>query len=394
MLAGRRGMTGDGSLPESVAEVLAAVTAHRTHHDEEASFPVEALAAMRASGLLGLLVPEEYGGGGSGIRGMLSAGELLAREDLSAALIYVMHCQQVAALVSHARGPLREELLPRVGRGEVYLASVTSERGTGGHLLTSESVLSSVGQDTLWIDRDAPVVTGVEHADGFLITTLMPGATSPAQVSLVYADRAQLEVKSSGTWQPLGMRATQSLPARLAGSIPAHQVVGEHGGFRSIATTVFGPLAHLGWSACWLGAAAGALSRTIRHLRGSEGRKHYEVSSELLLTRLARVRCRLDTVNALLHHSRCVFENADDVSLPRVQSLLNTLKIIAAEECFSAVDELVELGGLRLGYLRDSPLWTERVLRDLRSASLNYGNDRLYLSNGRLALLDPEVRLA
>ncbi|MER6528166.1 AMP-binding protein [Streptomyces sp. NPDC001508] len=48
--------------------------------------------------------------------------------------------------------------------------------------------------------------------------------------------------------------------------------------------------------------------------------------------------------------------------------------------------------GMRHGYLKDSPTGLERALRDLRSASLNYSNDRLHLVDGKLALLDPEVR--
>jgi acyl-CoA dehydrogenase len=55
---------------------------------------------------------------------------------------------------------------------------------------------------------------------------------------------------------------------------------------------------------------------------------------------------------------------------------------------------LIDAVGMRHGYLKDSPTRLERTLRDLRSAPLNYSNDRLHLSDGRLALLDPEVRLA
>lgn len=379
-------------LGPGLEEVLQVVREHRDRHDGDATFPVEPLEALRRTGLLGLAVPHRLGGPGGSLRQILDVGERIGREDLSVALIFVMHCQQVAALVRHATGRLREDLLPRVARGEVYLASVTTERGTGGHLLTSESALESDDEGLLWIDRDAPVVTGAGYADGFLVTMLAPGAAAPTEVSLVYADRGQLEVKAAGEWQPLGMRASQSLPVRLLGSVPADQIVGEHGGFRAIASDVFGPMAHLGWSACWLGAAAGALSRTVHHLRSAEGRA--KTGSELTLARLARVRSRLESVHALIEHGRAVYESAEDVSLPRVQSLLNTVKVHSAEQTFTAATELVELLGLRHGYMRDSPLWIERTLRDLRSASLNYSNDRLLLANGRLALLDAEVHLA
>ncbi|MEV5716987.1 acyl-CoA dehydrogenase family protein [Amycolatopsis mediterranei] len=381
-----------GTVETALASVLDVVREHARATDEQAAFPEAALAALRSSGLLGLLVPGEHGGMSGELTDMVRVAERIAREDLSVGLIFAMHCQQVATLVAYARPALRATLLPRIARGEVYLASVTTEAGRGGALTTSESPLTD--QDGAFVlDRFAPIVTGGAYADGFLITMQVPAAGSPTEVSLVYADRAQLAVGAAGTWDPMGMRASHSLPMRIEGAVPADQVVGEHGGFRDVAMRLFAPLAHIGWAACWLGAASGALSRLVYHLRGAAGRQSYDTSSELLLTRLGRVRGRLDVVHATMARVIDLVVDGDDLSRPRCQLLLNTLKIEAAEQTFAAVHELIELAGLRLGYLKGSALWLERVFRDLRAASLNYGNDRLLLANGRLALLDPEVRL-
>ncbi|TCO60701.1 acyl-CoA dehydrogenase family protein [Actinocrispum wychmicini] len=375
-----------------IADVLDTTARYAERSDAEAMFPTEALDSLRASGLLGLCVPVEYGGRGGSLGDVVDVTMRLSRVDMSVGMIFAMHCQQVVTLVRYASPKLRDELLPALGRGDLYLASVTTERGKGGHLLTSESpVVAGGGQ--LRIDRDAPIVTGGTHADGFLITTLAPDATAPTQVSLVYATRDQLDLTVTGGWQPMGMRATYSVPMRLTGSVPSDQVIGEPGGFRSIVAELFGPMAHLGWSAAWLGTAAGALSRVLRLMRTPEGRRQFDMKSELLLTRLAKIRARLDTVHALLRHTLYTVNDTADMSAPPVQLLINTLKIQAAEQCFAAVNDLVELVGLRHGYLRTSPLYLERALRDLRSASLNYANDRLYLVNGSLAALDQEVRL-
>jgi acyl-CoA dehydrogenase len=382
-----------GPLDQAVAEVCAVTAAHAAEADAAAEFPAEALDAMRTTGLLGLVVPAEHGGGGGGVRELVDVTMALARADLSVALIFAMHCQQVVAVVRHAAGALRESLLPVLGRGGTYLASVTTERGTGADLLSSESALRSA-DGMLHIDRDAPIVTGGPYADGFLITARASDATSPHQVSLVYAAHDQVDVQVLGGWQPLGMRATHSVPMRITGRVPADQIVGAPGGFRDIVTATFGPLAHLGWSAAWLGAAAGALSRVIHHIRSPEGRPHFDPSSELLLTRLARIRGRLDLVHGLLRHTVAVYDTGYGLADPPAQLLINVLKVHASEQSFEAIDELVELVGLRHGYLQNSPLFVERVFRDLRSASLNYGNDRLCLSNGSLTLLDRQVHLA
>ncbi|MEU3574079.1 acyl-CoA dehydrogenase family protein [Kitasatospora sp. NPDC036755] len=376
------------ALTERVAKVTAE---HVEHTDREAAFPVAALAELRATGLLGLLVPVEYGGLGGTVADLVEASIALGRVDMSVAMVFAMHGQQVAALVRHGGERLRAEVLPEVAAGRVYLASVTTEAGKGGHLLSAEAALAAADGELL-VDRFAPIVTGGEHADAFLVTMLSPHATNPGQVSLVYARRDQLEIERSGDWQPLGMRASHSVALRLRGRVPEHQVVGAHGDFRSVVTGVFGPLAHLGWSACWLGTAAGALSRVLRLLRSPEGRKQSNLESELLLTRLSRARQRLDTVYALLVQTERTVAEAADLTPPRIQLRLNALKITAAEECYAVVDELVDAVGMRHGYLKGSPTRLEQALRDLRSAVLNYSNDRLHLADGRLALLDPEVR--
>jgi len=366
-------------------ELLAVTAEHAERHDAEATFPIEALEVMRSSGLLRLVVPTEYGGAGGTIADMLDVTLQLARADMSVAMIFAMHCQQAVTLVRHASPELAASVLPELG----YLASVTTERGKGGNLLVSESTVHSDGAQ-LKIDRDAPVVTGGPHADGYLITVLAPEASSPSQTSLVYVGRDQVDVEVLGGWQPLGMRATLSVPMRLTGQVPVEQIIGEPAGFRLIATRTFGPLAHLGWTAAWLGTATGALARVVQHIRSNRGK--FNTESELLLTGLARARGRIDTVHALLRHTLSAFETADLAAAPE-QLLVNTLKTVASEECFTAVNELVELVGLNNGYLTGSPLRLERALRDLRSASLNYSNQRLLLANGSLALLDQQVRL-
>ncbi|MDH6113889.1 acyl-CoA dehydrogenase [Kitasatospora sp. MAP12-15] len=384
-------------LPELLAEltdrVAAAAATELARTDREALFPLAALEELRRTGLLGLLVPVQYGGLGGSTADLIEASIKLGRTDLSVAMVFAMHCQQVAAVVRHGSDRIRAELLPEVAAGRSYLASVTTEAGKGGHLLTAQSELDTADGE-LVVDRFAPIVTGGEHADAFLLTMLSPGATSPSQVSLVYARRDQLGVEASGDWQPLGMRASHSVALRLRGRVPAHQVIGEHGDFRTIVTSVFGPLAHLGWSACWLGTAAGALSRVLRLLRAPESRGRVDLDSELLLTRLSRSRQRLDTVYALLMRTEQTVARGTDLSRPSIQLQLNALKITAAEECYRVVDELVDAVGMRHGYLKDSPTRLEHSLRDLRSAVLNYSNDRLHLADGKLALLDPEVRFA
>ncbi|MEV8511983.1 acyl-CoA dehydrogenase family protein [Dactylosporangium sp. NPDC051484] len=393
-------LTIDGSRVTPVdraREILPELRAHAAEVDDSAAFPVASLAALRGSGLLGLLVPHAYGGLGGDLGDLAAVAEVLASACLSTAMVWAMHSQQVDALVRYAAEPLRERVLPRIAAGEVYLASVTTEPATGGNVMTAASALEQ-SDHVLRLDRGAPIVTGGEHADGFLITMRDSAGASSNRVTLVYVDRNQLKLDSSGVWDPLGMRGTHSIGIRIQGDIPIGQIVGDRGEFRSIAVDSMIPAAHIGWAACWLGAAKSGYADVILLMRSKNRPKGLDPNSELVNERLARVRIDLELVNAYL---RRVIEEvqaaraaARSLDLPSTQIHLNTLKVAASELTFRAVDRLIQLVGLSTGYLRTSPIPLERHFRDLRSAALNLANDRLLTSVGTMALMDKAVTLA
>jgi acyl-CoA dehydrogenase len=374
-------------LTTSPVELVAEVAErHAADNDAAARFPTEALDLLRSTGLLGCLVPAEYGGLGGSAREMSEISYRLGRHCTSVAMIFAMHCQQAAAIVRHGARPLRQRLLPRIAAGELYLASVTTEQKTGANLLSS-GAQSSLAADRLQIDRFAPVCTGSSAADGFLISLQSPTATRESEVSLVYADRDQLQVTPKGGWNPLGMRATASGPVHLSGSVPISQLVGTDGRFREIVVETFAPLGHIGWAASWLGCADGALSRVVKHLRHNGSGL-----SDLDRQRLARIRLRSDATHSMLNLAIDRYcAAADSLTTMPGQLLVNGLKVFASEQTRQMVDELIELVGMRFGYMTDSPLALERALRDLRSAPLNFSNDRLEQADGSLVLMDPGV---
>ncbi|MGI5239082.1 acyl-CoA dehydrogenase family protein [Dactylosporangium sp. CA-139066] len=378
-------------------EVLPTLAEHAAAVDAAAQFPEAGVSALRKSGLMGLLVPQQYGGLGGDLTDLVAVARTLASGCLSTAMIWAMHCQQVDALVRHSSDPLRGELLPRIAAGQVYLASVTTEPAKGGHLLSAVAALRAA-DDLLELRRDAPIVTGGQHADGFLVTMRASEDAAAQRVSLVYVDREQVSFETTGTWEPLGMRGTHSVGMRLTAAIPRHQVVGEAGQFRAVAVDSMIPVGHLGWASCWLGGAHAALRAVVRLVGSRERPRSTDPSSELVLERLARVRMDLELVGAYL--DRVVAEitahrgAGTSTDTPATQIHLNVVKVAAAELTFRAVSRLMQLVGVSTGYLRTSPIPLERLFRDLRSASLNYSDDRLLTAIGSLSLIDRGVRLA
>ncbi|WP_280457731.1 acyl-CoA dehydrogenase family protein [Nocardia carnea] len=373
-------------------DLLPILKRHAAQVDTDAAFPHESVTALRDAGLFALLVPVEYGGMGGDLGELVDTALVLADGCLSTAMIWAMHCQQVDTIVRHANPRLRKDLLERVAAEGYYLGSVTTEPGKGAHLLSAHSAMATEDGRQLAVQRSAPVVTGGEFADGFLVTMRASTDAPSNRVSLVYLDRNQIDAKTMGGWNAMGMRATRSIPMFLSGTVPAHQLVGTPGDFRTIAVDSMVPAGHLAWSACWLGAARSALNSLTALIRSVDRPRSIIVDSELVRHRLARSRIELELGGSYLTHIRDEVLHRRRTSQPideyAFQIKLDTLKVTCSELSFSSVDRMIQLSGVMTGYQRDAPIPLERHFRDLRSASLNYSNDRLLTSIGALTILD------
>jgi alkylation response protein AidB-like acyl-CoA dehydrogenase len=388
--------------PVSIAhEVGAVLGKHAGQVDEHGTFPEEGMHQLKQSGLMGLLVPREYGGFGASYSTMSQVAQVLASGCLSTGMIWAMHCQQVATIIDHAPQALLDKVLPRIAYGEMFVASVTSEREKGGHLLTAFAPLL-FDEDDVVLRRDAPVVTGGAYGDSYLITMRASEDSPPSDVVLVFADRSQLDIEARSGWSPLGMRGTDSAGMSLQGRFPKDQMIDPPGGFEHVAVTTMIPVGHIAWASAWLGAAQGCYMQMIELFRDPKARKGFNLQSDLFASRLARIRLQLDSVSAYLQQTVQEYEqfcyNRDNGTpeqpSPRFNIHINNLKIFASETLFAAIDQLLQLSGLRYGYLKNNQVCIERTFRDLRAASLMYANDRLLIANGKLALLDRNALFA
>lgn len=386
------------SVPPVVAD-MAAVFAERAFAvDADGDFPHENFADLRTSGLLGLLVPVEYGGMGASLSVFADVARALGGACTSTAMLWAMHCQQASCVVRHASDATRAAVLPKVAGDGHLLASITTEPSKGGHLLSAVASLTADEHGERTLDRDAPVVSGGLYADGYLVTMRSAPDRPANDVSLAYLPRERAELEPRSGWSVLGMRATASGGLHIRGRLAEGDLVGGVGGFRTVAVTTMIPVGHIAWASVWLGSAQRALQVVISHLRAARGRSG-QLSSDLFLHDLGRIRLQLDTLAAYLRTSIDAYESAlacgqpealDDVAF---QMQINGLKVAVSEGAFAAVDAMVRLTGLPFGYQRDPGKPLERIFRDLRSAALMYSNDRLLVANGKLALMDRRVRL-
>jgi alkylation response protein AidB-like acyl-CoA dehydrogenase len=98
--------------------------------DRERRFPYEQCAAFRASGLLGLMVPREYGGYGGSFVELMKVVIAISAGDSNIGQMYQLHTGGIRLLQEFAPPSVQAKWLPRFASGELWITNAYSEVGT------------------------------------------------------------------------------------------------------------------------------------------------------------------------------------------------------------------------------------------------------------------------
>lgn len=214
---------------ERVESVLPALRAAAAKADEEARFPVEHVALLRDAGLLGLVVPEEYGGLGGTLRDLAAATFAMGTACPSTALAYFFHNTSAsrgllpleaieAGLFTAEEIPVvrafAEKVLTRMAGG-TWLANFASEsvKSSGANITIATTARRTEGGWLLDGEKSFGCATGV--ADYYLTTAKLEGYDTAEGLVTFFVPRDAPGVSARAPWDGLGMRATANNGIRL-----------------------------------------------------------------------------------------------------------------------------------------------------------------------------------
>jgi alkylation response protein AidB-like acyl-CoA dehydrogenase len=207
---------------EKVESVLPALAAVAAEVDGNGEFYVPHVATMSKAGLLGLVVPEAYGGMGGGLRDLCAATFAIATACPSTALAFFFHCSSASrgllALEAIENGLFSED---EVGEVRAFAEQVLDTMGSGKWLanFASESVKSEKAAIT--ISTTATPVEGGYHlngvksfgcatgvADRYLVTASLEGYDTAEGLCTFFVERDAEGVSEREHWDAIGMRGT------------------------------------------------------------------------------------------------------------------------------------------------------------------------------------------
>ena len=208
---------------ERVEEVLPALREAAPAADAAAELPPGHVKLLSDAGLLGLIVPERFGGLGGGLRDLTAATYAMGTACPSTALAWFFHCSSASRgllpIEAIDAGLFVDDEVPVV---RAFAERVLTRMGTDGQWLAnfaSESVKTSTANVTIateatpveggWRlngEKSFGCATGV--ADRYLVTAKRAGSTTAGDLCVFFVGRDDPGVGERVRWDGIGMRAT------------------------------------------------------------------------------------------------------------------------------------------------------------------------------------------
>jgi len=136
--------------------------------DRSHGYPTEFVAEMTSSGFLGVLIPEEYGGAGLGVREAAAVMEEVCRSGAHAG---VCHAQMyvMGSVLRHGSEAQKRAYLPKIASGELRLQSFGVTEPTTGTDTTSLKTTARRQGDVYVVNGQKVWISRIQHSDLMLL---------------------------------------------------------------------------------------------------------------------------------------------------------------------------------------------------------------------------------
>jgi len=351
------------------------VAAHAARVDREGAFPQEALDALGAAGLLGLVSSPDVGGLGFGPRAAALVVERLARECASTAMVVCMHYAGTAVLEKLGPESVRRDIVA----GKHLSTIALSELGSRSQFWVPVSTARAEG-DKVRLDARKSWCTSATHATAYVWSSKPLEGSELSTLWLV--PRTTPGVTAHGGFDGLGLRGNDSGPVSAeAALVPRSAMLGKDGTGFGLMMDIVLPWFNVMNAACSVGIMETTVERTARHVTSARFEHAGSAVADLPTIRayVARMRIKTDSAKALWLDTLSAMETA------RGDAVLRVLESKAAAN--DAALEVTEIA-MRVcgGAAFRKEVGVERCFRDARAgAVMAPTSDALYDFIGKAA---------
>jgi alkylation response protein AidB-like acyl-CoA dehydrogenase len=347
------------------------------HYDETGEFPYATVLKMGAQGLMGIEVPEEYGGAGMDTLAYVVALEEICKADAAHGIIMSVN----NSLFCHGLAKFGTEEQKRR-----FLAPVASGQVVGAYGLTEPQSGSDAGNmrvmAVLSDDDSHYVVNGTKSwvtsgpvAKYILIFAQTDPDIQPRHrgVSALLIDADEAGFSRGKTEPKLGIRASATCEIHLENyRCPVeHRLGQESEGFR-IAMTVL-DAGRIGVAAQAVGIAQAAYEASVAYARERQAFGQYIGQFQMIQQKLADMKTRVEASRLLVYQAALAKTRSKETG-ERYTLEASMAKLFASETATWAASEAVQIHA-GMGYSKELPV--ERYYRDAKITEIYEGTSEI-----------------
>ncbi|MFW6150830.1 MAG: acyl-CoA dehydrogenase family protein [Chloroflexota bacterium] len=333
--------------------------------DRSSQFPREGLKKLAEVGLMGMGIPESFGGSQSDMLSYVLAVEEIARACASTAEILVCHVDASRAIVAGGTDEAKKRYLTGLGSGSMLAAFALTEPGSGTNPYNLEA--SASPEDGYYVVNGSKVfITSGEEADVYVTAVRTnPQQPGPTGQSYLVIDKGTAGFTFGTRYDRMGFRGTASRELIFDNCrVPRGNLLGAENGFMGMQMAIGGQM-QLSVAATSLGIAAAALEAAMRYARerlqvGKQPLMSYQAVKFMLVDMSTAV----DAARAMVHRAAAVVDSRRPG--PPIECL--EAKLFVTETAVEVADRALQIHG-GTGYCRDLPV--ERYYRDARGLTLH-----------------------
>jgi short-chain 2-methylacyl-CoA dehydrogenase len=335
--------------------------------DRESRFPYELVAELGELGLMGMTIPEQYGGAGADTVSYAIAVEELTRVDSSVAITVAAH---------HSLGTLPIYYYGNDAQKEQWLPDLTSGKKLAAFGLTEPEAGSDAGatrtraeaRDGKWIVNGSKIFITNAGTDITSCVTIT-AQTGDSETSNIIVPNGTPGYEAGEPYRKMGWNASDTRPLAFEDCrVPEENLVGPRGqGFKQFLQTLDG--GRIGVSAMGVGLAQGALDEALAYAKERIAFGQPISKYQAIQAKLADLSTEIEAARLLTYKAALEKDAGRTFSLTAAQAKLKTGRLAVR-----ATEEAVQIHG-GYGYIEEYPVC--RFYRDAKILTIGEGTDEV-----------------
>jgi alkylation response protein AidB-like acyl-CoA dehydrogenase len=338
--------------------------------DDHAKIPADLIKKLFDLGVMGIEIPEAYGGGGATFFHSVLAVEALSRVDPSiGVLVDVQNTLVINALLKWGHDDLKRRYLPKMASTTVG-AYALSEAGSGSDAFAMATRAAEHGDDWSISGRKLWITNGNE-ADLFIVFANVNPSAGYRGITAFLVERGTPGFSVGKKEDKLGIRASSTCELLFEDCrVPRTNVLGEVGKGYKVAIETLNE-GRIGIGAQMIGLAQGALDHTIAYTRDRKQFGKSIAEFQAVRHQLARAATDLEAARLLVYNAA----RRRDAGQPFLTEAAMA-KLVSSEMAERVTSLAVNLHGGN-GFVKEYPV--EKLFRDAKIGQIYEGTSNLQL---------------